>query len=232
MRFIQIFRMRRSWNWRLIFFHLMVCAVYRVRPCPLYRVISWLSKHIHFIQASGKVSLWDPLFFHSPPFFCVSLFWQPCWGLYSNVRLPPFLPSFLSLSHFFSPLSPLWTGGGAGGGMFLFVFDFWDSQEIGYKLLMLRSEGAKKNNAFFVVCTHRLQHPNVPMYVCSKVIQVGAGSAKREMSVLKSAHLCIALHAELFRITTMGPAAFSWCWQTTRPHWRGYQTTPTEQTSP
>lgn len=117
--------------------------------------------------------------------------------------------------------------------MFSFVFDFPDSHEIGYKPLMLRSEGVKKNNnAFFVVSTHRLQHPNVPVFVHSKVIQVGAGSAKREMSVLKSAHWCIALHAELFEITTVGPAAFSWCRQTTRPHWRGHRTPPTEQTSP
>lgn len=31
-----------------------VCVVYRVRPCPLYRVISWLSKHIHSIQVLGE----------------------------------------------------------------------------------------------------------------------------------------------------------------------------------
>lgn len=95
MRFIQLFRIGRSWNWHLISFHLMVCVVHRVRPCPLYRVISWLSKHIHFIQASGKVSLWDPLFFHSPPFFCVSLFLtavlRPVFK-YAPPSFPPFIP--------------------------------------------------------------------------------------------------------------------------------------------
>lgn len=124
---------------------------------------------------------------------------------------------------------------GSEAGMFSFVFDFWDSHKIGYKPLMLRREGGnppQKNNALFVVFTHRLQHPNVPVHVRRKVIQVGAGSAKREMSVLKSAHLCIALHAELFGVTAMGPAAFSWCRETSRPHWRGHWTPSTEQTSP
>lgn len=50
---------------------------------------------------------------------------------------------------------------------------------------MSRSEGGK-NNMFFVVCTQRLQHPKrqfpvCALYMCSKVIQVGAGSAEREM---------------------------------------------------
>lgn len=160
--------MGRSWNWRLISFHLMVCVVCRVRPCPLYRVISWLSKHIHFIQAPAKVSLWDPLFFHSPPFFCLPFF---------DSRVEACIQMSASLvSSLHSSLCPLSSHlfllceleEGSEAGMFSFVFDFWDSQEIGYKPLMLKSEGAtpppplKKNNALFVECTHRLQRPNVP----------------------------------------------------------------------
>lgn len=225
--------MGRSWKWRLISFHLMVCVVHRVRPCPLYRVISWLSKHIHFIQASGKVSLWDPLFFHSPPFFCVSLFLtavlRPVFKC-PPPSFPPFIP--LSVAFLLTSFSSVNWRRGQRRECFRLSLIFEIAKKLGTSPWCWGVKGQKNNNALFVVCTHRFQRPNVPMYVCSKVIQVGAGSAKREMSVLKSAHLCIALHAELFRITTMGPAAFSWCRQTTRPHWRGYQTPPTEQTSP
>lgn len=146
---------------------------------------------------------------------------------------PPFIPVSVTLLLTFTALN--WRRGRRRECLSLFLI-FEIVTKIGYKPLMLRREGVtpppKKNNVLFVVCTHRLQHPSVPMHVCSKVIQVGADSAKREMSVLKSAHLCIALHAELFGVTAMGPAAFSWCRETSRPHWRGHWTPSTEQTSP
>lgn len=100
MRFIQTFKLSRNWNWHLIPFHLIVCVVYRVRPCPLYRVISWLSKHIHSIQVLGEHpceirSLFIHLLSSASPFF-----WQPCWGLHSNARLslPSAFPLFIPLS--------------------------------------------------------------------------------------------------------------------------------------
>lgn len=100
---------------------------------------------------------------------------------------------------------------------------------------------------FFVAIrahTHRVF--NVPLTgsppcVWSKVIQVGAGPVEREMYVLQSAYMRITLPAELLRITSIRPAAFSLqpdrghpsgARQTPRPHSRGHWTPPSHQPSP
>lgn len=163
MRFIQSFRMGCNWNWHLIPFHLIVCVVYRVRPCPLYRVISWLSKHIHSIQALGEMSLWDPLSFHSPPFFCISFFWTAL--LRPVFKCPPPSSKWFSFLHssFCHSASLLYLfelEEGWEAGVFLFVFDFWDSHEIRYKPLMSRSDGVKKTTCS-LLCAHR--GFNIPM---------------------------------------------------------------------
>lgn len=138
-----------------------VCVVYRVRPCPLYRVISWLSKHIHSIQVLGErlceiYSLFIHLLSSASPF--LTALSRPVFK-----RPPPSSKCFSSLhSSFCRSASPLYLfelEEGKEAGVFLFVFDFWDSHEIGYKPLMSRSEGGKKQH---VLChTHR--GFNIPM---------------------------------------------------------------------
>lgn len=118
MRFIETLKMSCNWNWHLIPFHLIVCVVYRVRPCPLYRVISWLSKHIHSIQVLGERpceihSLFIHLLSSASPFFDSLV--EACIQTPASLFQVLFLSSFLFLSHCFSAL-PLWIGGGVRGG--------------------------------------------------------------------------------------------------------------------
>lgn len=151
--------MSRNWKWHLIPFHLIVCVVYRVRPCPLYRVISWLSKHIHSIQVLGE----RPCEIHSCSihllFFCVSFFFPPpqkslveaCIQTAASL-LRELFPLFRSTA---SPLYLFESEEGLEAGVFLFVFDFWDSHEIGDKPLMSRRKGGGegKNNVSLLAST-------------------------------------------------------------------------------
>lgn len=78
-----------------------VCVVYRARPCPLYRVISWLSKHIHSAQVLREClyevrSPFIHLLSSAPPFLD-SLVRACIQALASHSGVLPFV-SFLFLS--------------------------------------------------------------------------------------------------------------------------------------
>lgn len=114
-----------------------VCVVYRVRPCPLYRVISWVSKHIHSVQVLGEC----PSEVHSP--FIHPLSSAVCFlkALLRPVckRPPPSTKRFTaldsSLCQVFSLLRVFELEEVQRAAVVLFVFDSSDSHKIGFKPL-------------------------------------------------------------------------------------------------